>query len=104
MPIFTDKQRGAFFGFSVGLATMVLSRKFFPAMKEAGRPLTKAAIKGGMAAYEKMRLTAAQLGEAVEDIVAEAVMESNEQRKRNVGERDHKTTESEKKATSEVTA
>jgi hypothetical protein len=87
MPIFSDKQRGAFLGFSLGVASVLLSRKFFPAMREAGRPITKSAIKGGMAAYAKTRQAVAQLTESVEDIVAEAIHETEEQDQRKTSER-----------------
>jgi Protein of unknown function (DUF5132) len=77
MPIFTEKQKGAFWGFTLGLAAVAVGRKVFPNLKNSGRPITKAAIKGSMAAYTKARRLAAQLGENIEDIVAEAIQEKN---------------------------
>jgi hypothetical protein len=102
MAIFSEKQIGTFWGFSLGIAAVMISRKLFPAMKDAGRPITKAAIKSGIAAYGKMRLAAAQFGETVEDIVAEAVMESEEQHKRRSPEQPRPATEQESEVTSSV--
>jgi hypothetical protein len=42
------------------------------------KPVTKAAIKGGILAYQKVKLTLAEAVETVEDIAAEAQAELTE--------------------------
>lgn len=66
-------------GIGIGLAAGILGRALYPAMKEAGRPLAKATLKSGLAAVEKARESFAQLGETVEDLMAEVKAEMHEE-------------------------
>jgi capsid protein len=79
MAIFGGNGRSTLIGFALGVGATVLARQFLPALKEVGRPLAKATIKSGIATYEKARETIAEIGEAVDDLVAEAVSELAEE-------------------------
>ncbi len=46
-----------------------------PVLLPVGKPLAKAAIKGGILFYEKSKGVFAEVGEAFEDILAEAKVE-----------------------------
>jgi hypothetical protein len=46
------------------------------------RPLARSALKGGILAYEKVRETAAEIAEVVDDLVAEVQEELHEARAR----------------------
>jgi hypothetical protein len=71
---FTDEfvKNGAAKGLIIGIGVAVLAPVLLPTLARVGRPVVRAMIKGGMVAYEKGRETAAELGEVVEDLVAEA--------------------------------
>jgi hypothetical protein len=71
---FTDEfvKNGAAKGLIIGIGVAVLAPVLLPTLARLGRPVVRAMIKGGMVAYEKGRETAAELGEVVEDLVAEA--------------------------------
>jgi hypothetical protein len=75
MALFDEKGRSLMMGFAFGVGAAALVRQFLPAVKEAAKPFTKATIKSGITAYEKARETVAQIGETVEDLVAEAIFE-----------------------------
>ncbi|MCT7951940.1 DUF5132 domain-containing protein [Ancylothrix sp. C2] len=55
----------------VGVGAVLLA----PILIPVGKPIAKAAIKGGLAAYEKSKGVFAEVGEAFEDLVAEAKAE-----------------------------
>lgn len=59
-------------GVAIGIASAVLTPLILPALAGVGRPLARAAIKGGIILYDKTRETAAEMGEVFEDLVAEA--------------------------------
>jgi hypothetical protein len=59
-------------GVLIGLGAVALAPVVLPAVAGVARPFAKAVIKGGLVVYEKGRETAAELGEAVDDPVAEA--------------------------------
>jgi hypothetical protein len=59
-------------GLAVGVLAAVLVPVVLPAVAAVARPLARAAIKGGMVMYEKGREAVAEMGEVVEDLVAEA--------------------------------
>lgn len=59
-------------GVAIGIASAVLTPLILPALAGAGRPLARAAIKGGIILYDKTRETAAEMAEVFEDLVAEA--------------------------------
>lgn len=58
-----------------GIATVVLLPVLIPVVASAGKPLAKAAIKGGILLYEKSKGVIAEVGETWEDLVAEAKAE-----------------------------
>jgi hypothetical protein len=62
-------------GLAVGLVAAVLIPVALPVIARAARPLAKAAIKSGLIVYEKGRESFAELSEVVEDMVAEAKAE-----------------------------
>ncbi len=59
-----------------GIAAIVLLPVLVPvAAGKVGKPLAKATIKGGIVLYEKGKGIIAEVGETLEDIVAEAKAE-----------------------------
>jgi hypothetical protein len=68
-------------GLAIGIGAAVLAPVVIPIVASAAKPLTKAAIKGGLALYESGRETLADVGEVLEDLVAEARAELAEERK-----------------------
>ncbi len=67
-------------GFAIGIAAVVLAPVILPVVVQAARPLARAAIKSGILFFNKGRETVAELGEVVEDLVAEARAEIDEER------------------------
>lgn len=57
---------------AIGLGAAVLAPAVLPALAGLARPFARAAIKAGIVFYEKGRETAAELGELMDDLVAEA--------------------------------
>jgi hypothetical protein len=55
-------------GIAAGIGAVVL----LPVVAGFGKPVAKAAIKGGIALYEKSKGVFAEAGEVFEDLVAEA--------------------------------
>lgn len=60
---------------AIGLAGAVLIPIVLPVVVRAARPLAKAVIKSGLIVFEKGRESFAEMGEVVEDMVAEAKSE-----------------------------
>jgi len=58
-----------------GIAAIVLLPVLVPVAGKVVKPLTKAAIKGGIVLYEKGKGVVAEVGESLEDIIAEAKAE-----------------------------
>ena len=58
-----------------GIAAIVLLPILVPVVAGVGKPVAKAAIKGGILLYEKGKGIIAEAGESLEDIVAEAKAE-----------------------------
>jgi Protein of unknown function (DUF5132) len=58
-----------------GIAAIVLLPVFIPVVTGVGKPIAKAAIKGGIILYEKGKGVIAEVGETLEDIMAEAKAE-----------------------------
>jgi hypothetical protein len=65
-------------GLAIGLGAAMLAPIALAAAGSFGRPLARAAVKTGLLFYEKGRETAAELGEMMEDLVAEARAELEE--------------------------
>lgn len=55
-----------------GIAAIVLLPVLVPVVAGVGKPVAKAAIKGGILFYEKGKGVIAEAGESLEDLVAEA--------------------------------
>lgn len=62
-------------GLAVGVVAAVLIPVVLPVLARAAKPLAKAVIKSGLIVYEKGRESFAELSEVVEDLVAEAKSE-----------------------------
>lgn len=65
-------------GIAIGLAAAALTPVLVPVVAGVGRPFARAAVKGGLLFYEKSRETAAEMGEVLDDLVAEARSEMEE--------------------------
>lgn len=65
-------------GLAIGIGAAVLAPVVMPILVSVVKPLAKAAIKGGIMLYEKGKETVAEVGEVIEDIVAEAKAEMEE--------------------------
>jgi hypothetical protein len=63
-----------------GIAAIVLLPVLIPVAGKAVKPLAKATIKGGVILYEKGKGVIANVGEALEDLVAESLAELVEER------------------------
>lgn len=62
-------------GLVAGIGAAILAPILIPVVTQAGKPLTKAAIKQGLLAYEKGKEFFAEATEVFEDLVAEAKAE-----------------------------
>lgn len=62
-------------GLMAGIGAVIL----LPVIAGVGKPLAKAAIKGGISLYEKSKGVIAEAGEVLEDLVAEARAELAEE-------------------------
>ncbi len=62
-------------GLAVGVGVAVLAPLLLPVVVAVARPLAKSAIKAGIILYEQGIETVAEVGEVVEDLVAEAKAE-----------------------------
>jgi hypothetical protein len=71
---------GLITGLAFSLVAALLAPAFRPTVSRWGRPVAKGVIKGGLDAYEATRERLAELGEHVEDLVAEAQLERVTQR------------------------
>lgn len=56
----------------MGIVGAMIAPALAPMLKRAARPVAKSAIRGSYALYEKGRVAAAEMGEKVEDLIAEA--------------------------------
>jgi hypothetical protein len=58
-----------------GIAAIVLLPVLVPVVAGVGKPLAKAVVKGGIVLYEKGKGVITEVGETLEDIIAEAKAE-----------------------------
>lgn len=79
MALFEDMFKGGNIvtGLAIGVGTALLAPVLVPAIGNVLRPAAKAAIKGGIVAYDWAREAAAQVGEAASDMAAEARSEAH---------------------------
>jgi hypothetical protein len=77
MAIFEDGilGNGLTTGLLAGLGAAILAPALFPAVATAAKPLVKGVIKVGVTLYEKGNEAIAEVGEVLEDLVAEAKSE-----------------------------
>ena len=68
-----------FLGIGIGLGIAILGRTALDPFREAGRPLLKAAVKGGIRVYERAQESLAEIGEVVEDVVYEVRAEMEQE-------------------------
>lgn len=57
---------------AIGIGAALLAPVVLPALAGLAKPFARAAIKAGIIAFEKGREAAAEFGEVMEDLVAEA--------------------------------
>ncbi|ACK66989.1 hypothetical protein PCC8801_3002 [Rippkaea orientalis PCC 8801] len=62
-----------------GITAIVLLPVLIPAAGKAAKPLAKATIKGGIILYEKGKGVIANVGETLEDLIAESLAELAEE-------------------------
>ncbi len=60
---------------AVGVGVAILAPVIVPVLSSIGKPLAKSVIKSGILMYEKGRETFAELGEVLDDLIAEAKAE-----------------------------
>ena len=65
-------------GIAIGIGAAILAPLILPPLAKAARPMARAAIKSGLLLLDKGRETVAELGEVMEDLVAEAQAEIEE--------------------------
>ena len=63
----------------IGIVAAVLIPIALPVVARAAKPFAKALVKGGIIVYEKGREAVAELGEVMEDVVAEAKAEIDQE-------------------------
>lgn len=67
-----DEGRNVIIGIGIGLASTAILKGIVPMFAGVGRPLAKATIKSGLAAYDRGREAWAHFAEVVEDLAVEA--------------------------------
>jgi len=72
-------------GVAIAAGAMLLAPVALSVVAGVGRPLARTALKSGIILYEKTRETVAELGEAFEDLVAEAKAELAQQQAAVIG-------------------
>ncbi len=81
MAIFDNGLRGNIFtGLAIGIGAAVIAPAIIPVLAGVAKPIAKAVIKGGITLYDKGREAVAEGGEVIEDIIAEARAELEEER------------------------
>ncbi len=66
-------------GLAIGVGAAVLAPVVLPMLSQLVKPVTKGIMKGGLLLFEKGREAAAETGEVVEDLWAEAKAEVSEE-------------------------
>jgi hypothetical protein len=66
-------------GVIAGIGAVILAPVVIPVVAGVGKPLAKSVLKGGIVLYEKSKGALAEVGESIEDLVAEAKAEIAEQ-------------------------
>ncbi|MCA1994764.1 MAG: DUF5132 domain-containing protein [Coleofasciculus sp. S288] len=76
-------------GIAAGVGAAILAPILIPVVGQVGKPLTKAAIKQGLLAYEKGKEFFAEATEVFEDLVAEAKSELAQEHQNGKSEPEH---------------
>ncbi len=71
---------------AAGIGAMLLAPVIAPILGQAGKPVVKRAIREGILFYERGKETLAEMGDAWEDIVAEARYEASQVQQERVTE------------------
>jgi hypothetical protein len=66
-------------GVAIAAGAVLLTPIVLPVLAGVARPLARTALKSGIIVYEKTRETVAELGEALDDLVAETRAELAQQ-------------------------
>ncbi|MBF0557822.1 MAG: DUF5132 domain-containing protein [Nitrospirae bacterium] len=72
-------------GLAIGIGASIFAPQVIPALAGVIKPIAKAAIKGSLVLYEKSKETVAEVGEMMEDIVAEVKAEMAESHEQSAG-------------------
>ncbi len=72
-------------GLAIGIGASIFAPQLIPALAGIVKPIAKAAIKGSLVLYEKSKESVAEVGEMMEDIVAEVKAEMAESNNRAAG-------------------
>lgn len=86
MALLENDERKILLGIGIGLGVGLLAKTLAPAFQGMGRPVAKAAIRGGMSRVDAGRETLARWKETWEDLVAEVRAEMEETAKAAVEE------------------
>src|SRR4030065_767691 len=82
MPVLENGLKGTIItGLAVGIGVALVAPVVIPVLASVAKPLAKALIKNGLVLFEKGKEAAAELGEGVEDRVAESKAEMAETQK-----------------------
>ncbi|MGD8785296.1 MAG: DUF5132 domain-containing protein [Thioalkalispiraceae bacterium] len=66
-------------GLAIGIGLAILTPVLLPVLARAAKPTARAALKSGMILYEKGQEAIAEFGEVVEDLLAEARAEHEQE-------------------------
>lgn len=81
MALFENGLKGNIFtGLAIGIGAAVIAPAVIPVLAGVAKPIAKAVIKGGITLYDKGREAIAEGSEVLEDIVAEAKAELEQER------------------------
>lgn len=72
-------------GLAIGIGAAIFAPQVIPALAGVVKPIAKAAIKGSLILFEKSKETVAEVGEMMEDIVAEVKAEMAESHEQSAG-------------------
>lgn len=94
MAIFNNGWKGnVLTGLAIGVGSAVLAPALVPILASVAKPLTKAAIKGGLIIFERGKEVAAETQEILEDLVAEARAELAESKEGEASDSERDITE-----------
>ena len=78
MALIEDITKGGLSTMLVGVGVAMVAPTVLPVVGSALRPLAKAVIRGGVMMYDAVKESAAEAGEQINDLVAEARAEMTE--------------------------